>query len=765
MKKKKNKKKQKVQNSKKKQLQGMPKKDVRPMKQDVRIKTPEDRLLWKLVGVALMAFAAFLAVALASYDWQAAAEKGSSSASGNLVGVVGNAFAHWGYIAFGFAAWCIPFALILGSLKVLAPFPKDAEEIPNRRIVLRIVGLCLMAFAVTGLFQLAGKWEWVQQLAAALHIGADAGGKVGYWFMTCGLEKCVAAFGATFLALGILAVAVCMAAGLSTVRGWLAALAEIDWAQMFGAGAEDNDLPADSPAEKESPPRSFLPKFGGERKPAPKPAAPPPVPREKQQKIKFPVDGTLPGLNLLDPLPQRHGKTGEAAETGARLMETLKVFGVEAELSNTIEGPVVTQYAVTPAPGVRVERITGLTRDLQRALKAKTIRVFAPIPGEDTVGIQIPNRTRETVTFREIAESAEWQNNATWPKGGAPKIPVPLLLGKNVAGEEVVEDLSKMPHLLVAGASGKGKSVCLSAIINGFLMCRTPEQLRLILVDPKGGTEFKVYEKLPHLLVPVVTDVKQVVVALRWAANEMARRQKTIADAGTSDIREYNASAEADDRMPYIVVVIDELADIMIQAKRDVEPVLSRLMALARATGIHLILATQRPDVQVISGTIKANIPGRVAFATTTATDSRTILDESGAETLIGDGDMLYRASDGLTVRAQGAFVSRGEKNRIVDFAVRQWPSVMDEDLKDQLEHANDEDGGESPAGGDDNIGEEEYERAKAIVIEANRASISMLQQRMSIGYNHASRIIDLLERRGVVGPHRGAGPREILTT
>ena len=322
-----------------------------------------------------------------------------------------------------------------------------------------------------------------------------------------------------------------------------------------------------------------------------------------------------------------------------------------------------------------------------------------------------------------------------------------------------------MPHLLVAGASGKGKSVCLSAIINGFLMCRTPEQLRLILVDPKGGTEFKVYERLPHLLVPVVTDIKQVVAALRWAAKEMARRQKVIADAGTSDIREYNASAKADERMPYIVVVIDELADIMIQSKRDVEPVLSRLMALARATGIHLILATQRPDVQVISGTIKANIPGRVAFATSNATDSRTILDESGAEALIGDGDMLYRTSDGLTVRAQGAFVSRGEKNRIVEFAVKQWPSVMDEELKDQLEHANDDEGGESPAGGDEAVSEGEYERAKAIVIATNRASISHLQRQMRIGYNHSAKIIDLLETRGVIGPSRGAGPREVLAT
>ena len=729
----------------------------RPLRRDVKVKTPEDRFLWKLVGVALVAVAAFLAVALATYDWQAATANVPHVVNGNLVGVVGNAFAHGCYMAFGFAAWCIPFALLIGALKVFAPVSKEVEEIPNGRIVLRIAGLALMAVAVTGLFQLAGKWNWVHDLAVCTHLGSNAGGKVGYWFMTCGLEKGVAAFGATFLALCLLAVAVCMAVGLKTVRGWFSAIAAIDWAEVFGIGADDGG----EPDAKKTPHASPKP---AERKPEPKPAPKPThEPKEKPQKIKFPVDGNLPGLDLLDPLPQRHGKTGEAEETGAKLIETLNVFGVDAELANTIEGPVVTQYAVLPAPGVRVERITGLTRDLQRTLKAKTIRVFAPIPGEDTVGIQIPNRTREMVTFREIVESAEWQNNATWPKGGSPKIPVPLLLGKNVAGDEVVEDLSKMPHLLVAGASGKGKSVCLSSLINGFLMCRTPEQLRLILVDPKGGTEFKVYEKLPHLLVPVVTDVRQVVVALRWAANEMARRQKVIADSGTSDIREYNASA-AGERMPYIVVVIDELADIMIQAGRDVEPVLGRLMALARATGIHLILATQRPDVKVISGTIKANIPGRVAFATTNATDSRTILDEGGAETLIGDGDMLYRASDGLVVRAQGAFVSRGEKNRIVGFAVRQWPSVMDEDLKEQLDHANDEEGDE-PSGGGEDVSDEEYERAKEVVIAGNRASISYLQRQMHVGYNHAAKIIDLLEARGVIGPSRGAGPREVLAT
>ena len=725
-------------------------------KRDVSIKTPEEKLLWKLVGVAFLVFAAILAAALASYDWRSIeAASRSSGATGNLVGVAGNTFALWSYLAFGLAAWCIPLAVAVGALKILAPFPQDVEKISTRRIVTRILGLCLMALAVTGLFQLAGKWGWVQALTSFMHVGGNAGGKVGYWIVTCALEKCVAAFGATVFCMGLFAAAVCMVAGLKAVRGWIAAVQAIDWERMFDGGGRDGGKePPTKPPMKPEP----------SKKSSPPPKGPRP-PKDPPPRIHFPVNGDLPGLDLLDPLPQRHGKTGEAEETGAKLMETLKVFGVEAELSNTIEGPVVTQYAVTPAPGVRVERITGLTRDLQRALKAKTIRIFAPIPGEDTVGVQIPNRTRDIVSFREIVESVEWQNNATWPKGGTPKIPVPLLLGKNVAGEEVVEDLSKMPHLLVAGASGKGKSVCLSAIINGFLMCRTPDQLRLILVDPKGGTEFKVYEKLPHLLVPVVTDVKQVVVALRWAAKEMARRQKVIADSGASDIREYNAAVAKDETMPYIVVVIDELADIMIQSGRDVEPVLSRLMALARATGIHLILATQRPDVKVISGTIKANIPGRVAFATGSATDSRTILDESGAETLIGDGDMLYRASDGLTVRAQGAFVSRGEKNRIVEFAVKQWPSVMDEGLKTELEHANDDDGDTPGVGDNGDVGEEEYEKAKAVVIATNRASISHLQRQMRVGYNHAAKIIELLEARGVIGPARGAGPREVLAT
>ena len=257
-------------------------------------------------------------------------------------------------------------------------------------------------------------------------------------------------------------------------------------------------------------------------------------------------------------------------------------------------------------------------------------------------------------------------------------------------------------------------------------------------------------------------EVKEVVVTLKWAAKEMSRRQTTLAEAGCRDIRDYNMKSK--EPMPYIVVVIDELADIMTLAGRDVEPVLGRLMALARATGIHLILATQRPDVKVISGTIKANIPGRVAFATSTATDSRTILDEAGAENLIGDGDMLVKRKRGLS-RAQGAWVSDGEMARLIDFTAKQWPATMDSGLKDEIEHADDADDPSNTDEGEDGVSEEEYERARSIVIEANRASISLIQQRMKVGYNHASRIIDLLERRGVIGPRHGAGAREILAT
>ena len=725
-------------------------------KRNVKVKTAEDRLLWRFVGGALLALAVLSVLALASFNWECVAALAKAvKPQTNLLGALGNGFAYGGYVAFGLAIWCFPFVLLIAGYKLLVSVPKEVEAVPNGRVAMRVLGLALLMLVITGLFQLTGKWEWVQQALAALHVGKDAGGWVGRVFMTRGLERGVAAFGATLLSLGLLMLALCMALGLTTVNKFFNWIASWDWSWLDSKSEADEET-----AEPKEPRRT---KPAVEENPPEEEDVSPVVPvsrpsREKHSKVKYPVNAELPPLSLLDP-PRPKASSGNDAEAmGTELMNKLREFGVVATLSSIVEGPTVTQFAIKPGHGVRVDKFTGLARDLQLALKAKSLRVFAPIPGQEAVGIQVSNPQPQPVLFREIVESERWQEVATWPKDGQPKYPVPILLGKDVAGEAVVADLTKMPHLLVAGASGKGKSVCLNSIINGLLMTRTPEQLRMILVDPKR-TEFSNYKAMPHLLVPVVVEAKKVLGALRWAAKEMEQRLIKFSEVGARDIIEFNESAE--EKVPYIVIVIDELADIMTLCGRDVEPVLGRLMALARATGIHLIIATQRPDVKTISGTIKANIPGRVALGTANATDSRTILDESGAEYLCAKGDMLYKSEEGL-VRTQGALITKGELSRIMAFIVKQWPAQIDDAIVNEMESEEEKSDAGGPVG-EDGITDEEYHRAYDIVVEANRASASMLQQRMGIGYNHASRIMHLFEKRGVIGPARGAGPREVL--
>lgn len=713
------------------------------------MKTPEERYYWKFVGVLLLAAAAFFSVALATFQ--------AGDVSANLIGVCGHMVAHGGYWAFGLAIWCLPLALVIGGIKLLEPIPDDVEEISNGRIVVRVLGHLLMVVVVTGLFQLTGRWDWVQRLLSAVGVGADAGGWVGRTFMTLGLERAIAAFGAAFLSVGLLAVALCMALGVRTFRkifswhlpdlsGWFS-----DFAESIEEGADiirDKATKHKKTAEE----KRILEQTSVVKKSS---SAPP--------KISYPESPGLPSLALLDPRQPKVAGEGNGLALGEEMMKKLKEFNVFATLTGVVEGPTVTQLEIKPGHGVRVEKITSLSKDLQLALKAKSLRIFAPIPGKEAVGVQVFNAKPQPVLFRDIVESELWQKNAVWTREMPPNYPVPLLLGADVAGEAVVADLTKMPHCLVAGATGMGKSVCLNSIINGLLMSRTPEQLRLILVDPKR-VEFSMYAKLPHLLVPVVVDMKKALGALRWAVKEMGRRLTEFSNLGARDILEYNEIAT--ETVPYIVIVIDELASLMSQCGRDIEPVLGQLMALARATGIHLILATQRPDVKTISGTIKANIPGRIALGTTNITDSRTILDEGGAELLCGKGDMLYKADAGL-VRTQGAWISKGEMKRIMDFVGKQWPTRFDDAVAGEIEDCEGEgkSSDEEGRGGEEGVSESEYEEAKRVVIEANRASASMLQQRMKIGYNHASRIIYLLEKRGVIGPARGAGPREILVT
>lgn len=551
--------------------------------------------------------------------------------------------------------------------------------------------------------------------------------------------------------------------------------------------------PSVSPATLAAPAPAIVPASPS----APTAVAEPEAPTEPLSPYVLP-----PPEQVLNPVPESKAEHGDVEAMEARLVETLRVFHVEATPAFRVVGPVVTQYALTPAPGVKAERISALSANLQMALEAKSVRIQAPIPGKNAVGIEVPNLRPASVSFREIVDGELWRTKTPWPAGRQPKFHVPLLLGKDAAGNDLVVDLAKIPHLLVAGATGQGKSVCLNSIINGLLMCRTPDQLRFIMVDPKR-VEFTSYNRLPHLLVPVINDTKKVVFGLRWAVVEMEKRLKMFARANCRNIVDFNTrktisqpdffggeEAVTDPDMPrtlpYIVIVIDEVADIMQAAQKEVEPVIARLTALARATGIHLILATQRPDTKVITGTIKSNIPGRIAFKTSSSIDSRTILDSPGAEDLIGRGDMLFRTAEGLLLRAQGSYISDEEIGRIIDFIGDQRPPNFNEQLSKRLDRIKEEDpedslddeedtsddvsesatpsSGATGAGGKSGGESETLFKAALIVLrDTKRASTSHLQRRMKIGYNHAARLMDELEDRGVIGPARGAGPREIL--
>ena len=520
----------------------------------------------------------------------------------------------------------------------------------------------------------------------------------------------------------------------------------------------------------------------------------PAVPAADTQNGQTDSQYVIPPMDILAPIPDSQADHGDIEDMKARLIDTLKVFSIDVTIPYTVTGPVVTQYAIQPAPGIRYSSIQALYPNLQGALMAKSLRIQAPIPGQNAVGIEVPNLVAASVSFREILESQLWKKNAVWPSSGLPKFKVPLLLGKDAAGNDLVVDLSTMPHLLVAGATGQGKSVCLNSIINGFLMTRTPDQLRLIMVDPKR-VEFTSYGMLPHLLVPVVNETKKVVFALRWAVNEMDRRLKMFSRTGCRNIIEFNTRRTitqqglpglGDDELlgndsevatiPYIVIIIDELADIMQTAGRDVEGVLARLLALARAVGIHLILATQRPDTKVITGTLKSNIPGRIAFKTSQGNDSRTILDSVGAEQLIGKGDMLFKSADGVLLRAQGAFIANEDINAITEFLAQHSPPKFDEKFLSKIEKIKEDDEEEEDSFDDDDSRpapnamtvknaerEDKYKEALEIVARTGRASTSHLQRVMGIGYNNAARMIDRMEAEGIVGPQKSAGPRELL--
>ncbi len=793
---------------------------------ETRKKETRSAFGWLLFPVSL-----FPLVALLTYDWRAiSALQSPSVTSSNWVGALGDGFAYYGYLFFGLAIWILPALCILAGLM----------RVTGRRFFTRgriawtlLFIVCSACLAQT----VQGHAPGIAALLDTLNL-SNAGGVIGYLLMTRGLASLLSDFGASVLMLCLMFATFIAIIGLSNLsRG---AIAVLRWATMHDVMSEtkpndsgdatdsamddreaqylaamrakedakrqreeekrlareeklrqkDELLAAKARAkierEKERDRRNAAPAAGATAEQAPSS-------RTDEQSAPNEDRGpyVLPPVELLNPIPHASADHGDVNEMSQKLINTLKIFGIDATMSYTVQGPVVTKYAIELTPGTRYSTVTTISNELMGALHAKSLRIEAPIPGEDRVGIEVPNRKPAGISFREVFESETWKSS---------KAELPLLFGKDAAGRELVADLASMPHMLVAGATGQGKSVCLNSLINGLLMTRTPEQLKFIMVDPKS-VEFTAYAAIPHLLVPVITDNRKVVFSLRWAVAEMEKRLKLFARARVRNIYDFNhrktftqtdmfgtedpVRTDMPRTVPYIVIIIDEVADLMATSAKDVVPDIGRLTAKARAAGIHLILATQRPDAKVITGTIKANIPGRVAFKTSQSIDSRTILDEAGAENLIGRGDMLFKSKDGLLIRAQGAWISDEEIARITGFIEQHATTQFDETFAKKLgrvkeasiddpfaDNADDPDNQKSDEDEDSSTSRETvkaaedadlYKRALECIINTNRASTSHFQRRLGIGYNHAAKLCDKLEDAGVIGPQKGAGPRQIL--
>ncbi len=445
-------------------------------------------------------------------------------------------------------------------------------------------------------------------------------------------------------------------------------------------------------------------------------------------------------------------------DTATKLQKTLFSFGVSAKVENVSVGPAITRYELKPAEGVRVSKIAKLSDDIALNLAAESIRIEAPIPGKQAVGIEIPNKDKEVVHMRDLIESAEF---------GDAESRLAFALGKNVAGENVVTDIAKMPHVLIAGSTGSGKSVCINTLITSIIYKAKPSEVKLVMVDPKV-VELSVYNGIPHLLIPVVTDPKKAAGALAWAVQEMVHRYSLFAEKSVRDIKGYNEALEKeelDGKLPQIVIIIDELADLMMVAPNDVEDAICRLAQMARAAGMHLVIATQRPSVDVITGIIKANIPSRIAFAVSSQVDSRTILDMAGAEKLLGKGDMLfYPIGASKPIRVQGAFVSDKEVEKIVDFIKSNGEVTYNEDILESIEKANSTDK-ELDMKDEEDDTDPFLMEAIETVIEVGQASTSFIQRRFKVGYARAGRIIDQMEARGVISGYEGSKPRQVLIT
>ncbi len=545
-----------------------------------------------------------------------------------------------------------------------------------------------------------------------------------------------------------------------------------------GAAAPETSAPkAAEPERPENPVKPEIVEVPRPDRPVTPPTAPAPerpaMPLKKPapEELNFSDVYTLPPVNLLNPVQKKLTQAdidNEIDRNSKKLVEALQSFGVQTKLVGVSRGPSVTRYELQPAPGVKISKITGLQDDIALNLASAGVRIEAPIPNKSAVGIEVPNKARDTVFFRELVDTTEFKKSFDKK--------LETVLGKDISGAMVTCNIAKMPHLLIAGTTGSGKSVCVNSIIMSILMKSTPQDVRLIMVDPKK-VEFMMYNGIPHLLIPVVTDPKKAAGALAWAVNEMLNRYKQFSDNNVRDFTGFNELAKDPDsglmKMSHIVIFIDELADLMMASPKDVEDSIVRLAQMARAAGMHLVIATQRPTVNVVTGLIKANIPSRIALMVASQTDSRVILDVSGAEKLLGNGDMLYMPV-GLPkpVRVQGCFVSDKEVERVVEFIKQTFQAEYDELVMEEVERqtemvasAQDSKSSGNSDSGDIDTSDERLEEAIDFVVESGTCSTSSLQRRLKLGYGRAARLVDIMEEMGIVGPLEGSKPRQVLMT
>jgi len=716
----------------------------------------------------------------------------------DLAGPVGRALANGAEGAVGYAAYLVPPALVVLGL-LLIRGPREGE--PATRSLRPIIGSIIVLVAVCGLLHIAGgRPQWGAELSEF----ATAGGVLGAG-VAGPLEKVLAVWGAAFVLFGLGALGLVIATG-TTVRHAAAGTADkVRPATSFlsrhvgrlfevgdpGSAAEaEVDLRDDVPAVTvagEPVAEAVADATDGEAEPpAPKkkrkkPAAEVHVPdeAEESEQLAIDLDATaqgspwkLPPAKLLDRVEAAEVDRGLVEAQGRTLESALAEHGVETRLVGMVVGPTVTRFELELGPGVKVSRVTSLNKDIAYAMASPDVRILAPIPGRQAIGVEVPNTQREVVALGDLLAS---------PEAKRAQHPLEVAVGRDINGKAVMANLARMPHILIAGATGAGKSSCINSIITSILMRTSPDQVRLILVDPKR-VELGQYNRLPHLLTQVVTNPKKAANALAWAVREMERRYDLLSEVGVRDIDGYNAAYDRGDyalgpeddpetartyeRLPYILVVVDELNDLMMVAARDVEESICRIAQMARAVGIHLVIATQRPSVNVITGVIKANVPARLAFAVSSLADSRVILDQGGAERLVGKGDMLLLdQTSSVPSRIQGAWVTEKEVRNVVAHWRRLAPEVAFDDAAVQGTDDGGLPGGGGVAGGGDADDDDLLVQAMELVVRSQLGSTSMLQRKLKVGFARAGRIMDLLEQRGVVGPSTGSKARDVLMT